>query len=49
MSYWNTTRLKGDELKKAQQKSRTQDEIIKDIINGYKGVFSTKDVYKDIL
>lgn len=47
MTYWNTTHQKGKDLKKSQQKARTQDEIIKGIINKYKGSFSPKNVYKD--
>lgn len=47
MTYWNTTHQKGKDLKKSQQKARTQDEIIKGIITSFKGKpFSPKDVYR---
>lgn len=47
MSYHNTLPLKGKELEQATKKARTQDEIIRNIINKYKGSFSPKQVYKD--
>ncbi len=45
MSYYNTVPEKGKTLKAYQEKARTQDQIIKGIINNYKGSFSFKDIY----
>lgn len=46
MSYYNTTQETGKELKTYQQQTRTQDQIIKGMIDKLNKPFSPKDIYK---
>lgn len=46
MSYYNTTSEIGNDLKVYQDKTRTQDQIIKGIIDKLNKPFSPKDIYK---
>ena len=46
MSYYNTTRETGSELRNNIQTAKTQDEKIKAIISGFNGPFSFKDIYR---
>jgi len=46
MKYYNTTNETGKPLKVYVEKARTQDQIIKGIINALEGNFSFRDIYK---
>tara|TARA_R100001460_G_scaffold108159_2_gene158477 strand:+ start:1028 stop:1321 length:294 start_codon:yes stop_codon:yes gene_type:complete len=47
MVYYNTTNLKGDELKTSQKKAVSQEQKILDIFNKYQIPLSPTDIYSD--